>query len=387
MAQPVAGLYARVRHLVPELAKFGVVGGIGTVVDLGGAAVLQYHVGPLKAKAVSITAATIITYVGSRFWTFRHRENQPVHREAVLFFVLNVIGLGIAEAVIALTTYGLGMKGPLAYNAASFFGTGLGTIFRFYAYRKWVFLAPAEEAPALVPAAAVLHDLDCPPWELDPAFLDRPTEHSRQAPLDNSFIPNERVAPPLVTAAAPVRESPTLEIPALEGPAWQGPALEDTAPVIRVRENPAWEAPTAEIAPWGGTAWETPEPEIAAPGVAAWENLSWESPAPETPSWEAPAPEIRAWEAPAPKTPAWEALAPKTPAWQAPAPKTPAWQAPAPKTPAWQAPAPKTPAWENPALENRGLEASERGAPRPVSSSAQPVAASPRAPGRHRKGR
>ena len=51
----------------------------------------------------------------------------------------------VAQAVIGLTTYGLGLKDPLAYNAASLLGTGLGTIFRFYAYRKWVFLAPAEQ--------------------------------------------------------------------------------------------------------------------------------------------------------------------------------------------------------------------------------------------------
>ena len=71
-----------------------------------------------------------------------------MHREAVLFFVLNVVGLLIAEAVIGLVTYVMGLRGPLEYNAASFVGTGLGTIFRFYAYRKWVFLAPGGRRPA-----------------------------------------------------------------------------------------------------------------------------------------------------------------------------------------------------------------------------------------------
>ncbi|MBV9381861.1 MAG: GtrA family protein, partial [Streptosporangiaceae bacterium] len=138
-------VYQRLRELIPELAKFGVVGGIGAIIDLGGAAALHgvYHVGPLKAKAISITAATIFTYLGSRFWTFRHRANQPVLREAPLFVLLNAIGLLIAELVIAFTTYALGLKDPLAYNAASVVGTGLGTIFRYFAYKRWVFLAPA----------------------------------------------------------------------------------------------------------------------------------------------------------------------------------------------------------------------------------------------------
>jgi len=165
MARPVADLAARIRHLVPELAKFGIVGGIGTVIDLGGAALLHnaFHVGPLAAKAISLTAATIFTYLGSRFWTFRHRENQPVLREAVLFVTINFVGLVIAEVVIAFTTYGLGLKDPIAYNAASLLGTSLGTIFRFYAYRKWVFLAPAEQPTLAVPAGAMLVLAEYPP--------------------------------------------------------------------------------------------------------------------------------------------------------------------------------------------------------------------------------
>ena len=92
----------------------------------------------------------MVTYLGSRFWTFRHRVNQPLMREGILFVVLNVIGLAIAEAVIAITTYGLDMKSRLAYNAASVVGTGLGTIFRYFSYKKWVFLA---DAPGTVVAA------------------------------------------------------------------------------------------------------------------------------------------------------------------------------------------------------------------------------------------
>jgi len=165
MARRVAGLYDRVRHLIPELAKFGIVGGIGAVIDLGGAAVLHssYHEEPLTAKAISISVATVVTYIGSRFWTFRHRENQALHRETVLFFALNVVGLLIAEVVIACTTYVLGFKDPIAYNLASLIGTGLGTIFRFYAYRKWVFLAPA--APPAPPAPAVMETPSYAPWE------------------------------------------------------------------------------------------------------------------------------------------------------------------------------------------------------------------------------
>jgi len=152
----MAGLHRRFAALIPELAKFGAVGGIGAVIDLGGAAYLhlQMGIGPMVAKGLSITAATVVTYLGSRFWTFRHRVNQALLREGILFAILNVVGLFIAEAVIAFTHYGLGMKSALAYNAASVAGTGFGTIFRYFSYKKWVFLAGTPEMAA-VPQAAV----------------------------------------------------------------------------------------------------------------------------------------------------------------------------------------------------------------------------------------
>jgi putative flippase GtrA len=164
--------YSRIRPLLPELIKFCIVGGIGTVIDLGGAALLhgKYHVEPLAAKAVSTAAATIVTYLGSRFWTFKHRENQELRREALLFVVLNLAGLLIAEVVVGFVTYVIDMHGQLAYNAASFVGTGLATIFRYYAYKRWVFLAPGEQGPVAT-APATPEFLDYPPWDLDPSFL------------------------------------------------------------------------------------------------------------------------------------------------------------------------------------------------------------------------
>jgi putative flippase GtrA len=143
--------------LIPELAKFGVVGLIGSVIDLGGAAYLHgaEGIGPMFSKAISLIAATAVTYLGSRFWTFRHRVNQALLREGMLFVGLNVVGLVIAEAVIAFVSYGLDLKHVLAYNAASVAGTGLGTIFRYFSYKKWVFLADTPAATVAAGEATV----------------------------------------------------------------------------------------------------------------------------------------------------------------------------------------------------------------------------------------
>jgi putative flippase GtrA len=146
----LASLQREIVALKAELAKFGVVGGIGAIIDLGGATYLHndQHIEAMAAKAISISIATVVTYIGSRYWTFRHRTNQAMGRESAMFVLLNVVGLIIAEIVIAATTYGLDFKGHLAYDAASVIGTGLGTIFRYFSYKKWVFLAAdADQAP------------------------------------------------------------------------------------------------------------------------------------------------------------------------------------------------------------------------------------------------
>jgi putative flippase GtrA len=138
-------LYSRFATLLAEAAKFGTVGATAAVVDLGGTAYLHgvLGVGPLKAKAVSVALATVASYLGNRFWAFRHRENHSLAREWIVFFVLNGLGLLIAESVIAFTYYGLDQRGAIAFNAANVAGTGLGTVFRFWSYRKWVFIAPS----------------------------------------------------------------------------------------------------------------------------------------------------------------------------------------------------------------------------------------------------
>ncbi len=145
----VRGLYQRFRHLIHEGAKFGVVGGVGFIVTDGGTNLLQpvLH-GWLKANVIATLAATVVTYLGSRYWTFRHRQRAAMGREAVQFFVLNGMGLGIQLACLGFTNYALGLTDKLASNVALFLGICLGTLFRFWSYRKWVWIAPTA-GPAL----------------------------------------------------------------------------------------------------------------------------------------------------------------------------------------------------------------------------------------------
>ncbi|MGH3282355.1 MAG: GtrA family protein [Trebonia sp.] len=145
----VRGLYGRFRQLIHEGTKFGVVGGIGFVVTDGGTNLIQAPLhGWLKANAIATLAGMVVTYLGSRYWTFRHRQRGGMGRETALFFVLNGLGLGIQLACIGFANYALGLTGTLASNIALFLGIAGGTLFRFWSYRKWVWMSPATSVRA-----------------------------------------------------------------------------------------------------------------------------------------------------------------------------------------------------------------------------------------------
>jgi len=157
-------LYERFQMLIHELAKFGVVGGIAFLVTEVGTNLLHFQaeLGPITSNVIATIVATCVSYAGNRYWTFRHRVGMDnLAGEYSLFFVLNAIGLGIQLACIGFTYYILGLTDKFSYNVALLLGIALGTLFRFWSYRKWVWRAHggtggapavAEDRPAGTPA-------------------------------------------------------------------------------------------------------------------------------------------------------------------------------------------------------------------------------------------
>jgi len=140
-----ARLWGRHRR---ELGAFGVVGGVAFVVDVGLFNLLRFGGSglladqPLTAKVVSASVATVCAWAGNRWWTFRHRNRPHAVRELLLFVGMNAVALLIGLAVLATSHYVLGLRGPVADNAANLVGIALGTAFRYVAYRLWVFRRP-----------------------------------------------------------------------------------------------------------------------------------------------------------------------------------------------------------------------------------------------------
>lgn len=159
-------LVDRFRALFHELAKFGTVGFISLLVDLAvfNAVLHVMPDKPLTAKVLSTVVSATNAFVLNRIWSFKHRERTTLRREYSLFIVLNAVGLGIALLCLSISHYVLGFESRLADNiAANGVGLVLGTTFRFWSYRRFVWAAPAEveEAAADGDAAAmaVLEDV------------------------------------------------------------------------------------------------------------------------------------------------------------------------------------------------------------------------------------
>ena len=129
-----------------ELMKFGSVGAIAYVVNLGLFNLLvHFPFSPLPEKPVTASLiagiiSILVAYFGNRFWTWRDRPRREMSREILLFFAINGIGIAISAIVLFISRYVLGFESALADNiAANVIGIGLGTIFRFWSYRVFVF--------------------------------------------------------------------------------------------------------------------------------------------------------------------------------------------------------------------------------------------------------
>ncbi|MET0162217.1 MAG: GtrA family protein [Microbacteriaceae bacterium] len=138
------------RARLVELASFGLVGGIAFVVDIGVYNLLRFTLlddKPIGAKVLSVLVATVVAWLGNRLLTFRGRSDGPVLREAALFGLANVIGLGVSALCLFVSHYLLGFTSTLADNiAGNGVGLVLGMIVRYLAYRHLVFRPRPDRA-------------------------------------------------------------------------------------------------------------------------------------------------------------------------------------------------------------------------------------------------
>jgi putative flippase GtrA len=89
-----------------------------------------------------------VSYVLSREWSFRTRGGRERHHEAALFFLISGLGVGVNSLPLAVSRYVLRLQAPHVsvvtqevadYVSGIILGTLITTLFRWWAFKKWVF--------------------------------------------------------------------------------------------------------------------------------------------------------------------------------------------------------------------------------------------------------
>jgi putative flippase GtrA len=137
------------RLLLKELSAFGVVGAASFALDLLVFQLLYVHVGigAVTAKLISTLVSMTAAYVGHRYWSFSHRARTGLRREYLLFAVINGVTLLIGVAIVGFVRYPLGQENALVLQVANVASTVVGTLIRYFSYRRWVFPAVEPAQP------------------------------------------------------------------------------------------------------------------------------------------------------------------------------------------------------------------------------------------------
>ena len=138
-----------VRALSREIAKFGVVGAVNYVLDVGLFNLLilgALEDKPLTAKTLSTVVAATSSYFMNRHWTWRDRARSGLVREYGMFIALSAVALLITVGCLAFGEYVLDQQSWVARNFwGNVVGIGAAMIWRFWAFKRWVFLAPEPQ--------------------------------------------------------------------------------------------------------------------------------------------------------------------------------------------------------------------------------------------------
>ncbi|MEU3768473.1 GtrA family protein [Amycolatopsis keratiniphila] len=144
-----------------ELLRFVLVGGASFVITMTITYGLKFTVltdKPVTALIIGVLVATVFSYVANREWSFRTRGGRERAHEAALFFLLSGIALGLNALPQLVSRYVFELEQPhvslLTQEVADFVsgvlvGTLLGTAFRWWSFKKWVF-PEADARPRLL---------------------------------------------------------------------------------------------------------------------------------------------------------------------------------------------------------------------------------------------
>ncbi|WP_424189456.1 GtrA family protein [Actinokineospora sp. G85] len=134
-----------------DMLKFAVVGGICFIVTITVNYALKLTIlnkNPVTALAIAVVVATIVSYVLNREWSFRERGGRERRHEAALFFLISGMGVVLNSVPLFVSRYFLHLQVPEVtlvtqevadFIAGNLLGTLVAMVFRWWAFKKWVF--------------------------------------------------------------------------------------------------------------------------------------------------------------------------------------------------------------------------------------------------------
>ncbi len=118
------------RTFLVKFVKFGIVGFSGVFVDFGVTYACKEWLKIQKyvANSIGFIVAASSNYVLNRTWTFRS-NNPEVAREYTEFFIISLVGLGLANLIVWL----IHGKGKQNFYLSKLFAIGVVTLWNFFA--------------------------------------------------------------------------------------------------------------------------------------------------------------------------------------------------------------------------------------------------------------
>ncbi len=193
----------RLRRIGDEAARFSAVNVVATAVALVIFNLLAhgipgiYNPGPLNGWPltswfVANCVGMAISFYGSRRFAFKHRKASGPGGGALIYVVINLVSFVIPMGCLWITRNAIGWDSVLADNvSANVVGAFLGMLFRFWAFRRFVFkrrggvlFGPDGEhvsavAPELRPYEPKLFQHQSQQRKADPDDVVRVARHAR----------------------------------------------------------------------------------------------------------------------------------------------------------------------------------------------------------------
>jgi len=138
----------RIKKLMTQFIKFGIIGGVNTAIDFSILNLLMWWTGIYDGKqiillnVIAFSVAVINSYFWNKYWTFKDRDSVDA-KEFSQFIVVTLIGLAINSSIVyGVTTFidpMFGLDKKLWANLAKLMATGLSMIWNFTGYKFVVF--------------------------------------------------------------------------------------------------------------------------------------------------------------------------------------------------------------------------------------------------------